>query len=324
MNRIKEIKLKSITILVTISLFYTNFLGAAFGYVSYTSLNIGDDIQALAAKQFLPDKSVPIDREFIGEFTYPEPVHAIINGWFMHTKDFCWYRPDVAAPLKSWPPSPFIDPMLISIHLTDGFIPFAFTEEAVQYMKNHGPVGARDYPTLHELQKRGIPSYFSGCLTLTLKNIYNERENIIYAVDLDKECLDYLRAHTKAKVIPITHSIHHEMFLKLTNEQRMSLANTLLKRYMKAKCVVTGRLHASMPCLGLETPVLLIRNNYDPRFDGLGELAHRCSKEELLSGSAPFDFDNPPKNPEHYKVIRENLIQIVSEWVQQKIKKSSS
>lgn len=318
MKLIRNIKLSILSFCLTFLPVDDTLLEAAFGYVSYTSLNIGDDIQAIAAKQFLPDNSIPIDREFIGEFSFTEPVHTIINGWFMHTREFCWYRPDVPAPFKSWPPSPVLDPLLISIHLHEGFIPYAFTDEAVKYLKEHGPVGARDYPTLQEFQKRGIPSYFSGCLTLTLKNQYSTREDTIYAVDISKECLDYLRAHTTAKVIPITHSIHHDMFLKLTNGQRLSLATSLLKRYMKAKCVVTERLHASMPCLGLETPVLLIRNKYDPRFDGLGELIHHCTKEELLSGAVQFDFDNPPKNPEFYKDLRNNLIQTVTEWVQQR------
>lgn len=72
--------------------------GTQFGYISYSTFNIGDDIQALAVKQFLPKDSVAIDREFVGEFSSDTVVNAVINGWYMHTKDLYWYRPDVPAP----------------------------------------------------------------------------------------------------------------------------------------------------------------------------------------------------------------------------------
>ena len=76
---------------------------AEFGYVSYSTLNIGDDMQAYAARRFLPKKSLPIDREFVGVFRRSKAVRTLVNGWFMHTKDFAWYRADVRPPKKSWP-----------------------------------------------------------------------------------------------------------------------------------------------------------------------------------------------------------------------------
>ena len=60
---------------------------------------------------------------------------------------------------------------------------------------------------------------------------------------------------------------------------------------MRAKCVVTTRLHASMPCLGLKTPVLLINTQKDQyRFDGLKDLVRNCSRDEFLEGKVDFDF----------------------------------
>lgn len=85
---------------------------------------------------------------------------------------------------------------------------------------------------------------------------------------------------------------------------------------LHALCVITARLHATMPCLAFETPVLLIHPQNDtPRFPGLRELTRNCSREELLSGEVDFNFDDPPSNPKQYLSLRENLIKIVTNWV---------
>ncbi len=95
------------------------------------------------------------------------------------------------------------------------------------------------------------------------------------------------------------------------------MLRVFLEKYAKAKCVVTQRLHAAMPCLALNTPVLLITEiaQEKGRLSGLKELARSCTEEEFLSGKVEFDFDNPPSNPEDYIPIREELIEKVSNWV---------
>lgn len=292
-----------------------HMIDGTFGYVATASYNIGDDVQTLAAMRLLPKDSIPIDREFIGIFKYPRKVSAIINGWFMHTKNFCWYRLDAPPPSKSWPPSNRIVPLIISLHLAEGFLPYAFSNEAVHYLKKHAPIGARDLNTLNELQKRNIPSYFSGCLTLTLNNDCQERCDVIYAVDLDDECVEYIKSKTNTPVEKISHIIDNEMALK--PEKRTAYLNELLEKYKRAKCVVTVRLHATMPCLAFETPVLLLCSPDDRRFFGLRELAYNCTKDELLSGSVDFDFDKPQENPKEYLTLRENLLRIVKNWVRE-------
>lgn len=281
-----------------------------FGYISYSTTNIGDDIQAIAAKRFLPKNSIPIDREFIGEFQHELKVSTIVNGWFMHTKDFCWYL-NTMPPEKSWPPSDSINPLLISIHLTEKFTPLAFSDEGIAFFKKYGPVGARDYHTLQELQKRNIPSYFSGCLTLTLENKFTQREEIVYVVDLDEECINYIKANTHYKVKKLSHAIP----FYLNKENRLQYAEKILEKYQKAKYVITSRLHSALPCLAFETPVLFVLLSPSSRFDGLTELTRTCSKEELLQGKADFDFNFPTENSKAYIPIRENIIKTVTDWV---------
>lgn len=291
----------------------------SFGYLSYSTHNIGDDIQALAAKQFLPKRAIPIDREYLANFESDQPVKVLVNGWFMHTKS-CWIRTGI-PPNKSWPPPPSIDPLLISMHVTRSFFAECFSDESIQYLKEHGPVGARDLITLDELQKKGIPSYFSGCLSLTLKNLRNQiRKNVIYAVDVDNEIVNYIRSKTKTTVVVMSHAMFYS---QLSNKQRLDYAERILDRYRQAKCVVTTRLHACLPCLAFETPVLLIADYVDrrnPRLYGLGNLAHHCSKDQLLTNQINFDFSNPPDNPKDYIPLRDNLIRVVENWVSNNMK----
>lgn len=291
-----------------------------FGFISHSTINIGDDIQSIAVKQFLPQNALHVDREFISEFACNSKVHTVVSGWFMHEKNHYWDL-TLPAPEKSWPPSPIIDPFFISIHLTGTFLPTVFSNDNIAYLRKHAPIGARDLFTLNELQKRGIPSYFSGCLTLTLKNEFKERNNLIYLVDLDEETIAYIKSKTTSPTVVITHG--RSLLQILSPEHRLKYAEHLLDLYKKCSCVVTTRLHAAMPCLAFETPVLMIssdrRGSMDSRFAGLIEHTRHCSKEELLNGEMQYDFDKPGPNPTTHLPIRANLIKIMNEWVKSKV-----
>ena len=65
--------------------------------VEQDTRNIGDDIQAYAAKRFLPRIDYYVDRNHIDEFVpaKDEIVATIINGWFLQYT-------------LNWPPSPYL------------------------------------------------------------------------------------------------------------------------------------------------------------------------------------------------------------------------
>ena len=60
----------------------------------------------------------------------------------------------------------------------------------LEYLKEHEPIGCRDYYTVGLLKEKGIDAYFSGCMTLTLSETCryngNKREGI-YFVDASVE-----------------------------------------------------------------------------------------------------------------------------------------
>lgn len=67
-----------------------------------------------------------------------------------------------------------------------------------------------------------------------------------------------------------------------THEDWLNMADAYLKKYMKAEFVVTSRIHAALPCLAIETPVVFMNSeslnsknvsfNTPGRFDGLLDL----------------------------------------------------
>ena len=311
-------KLLFLKIFATILLLYAFPLKASnlkqkIGYISYQSTNIGDDIQAIATKNLLQKKGIPIDRQFISEFKYPVVLPVVVSGWFMHVKnDIGRHTFHNRKPKKIWPPSPYIHPYFISIHITGGMRE-SLTPEGIAYFKQYAPIGARDYDTMNFLLKHGIPSYFSGCLTLTLDNPYdNQRNDVIYAVDIPKDYVDYIRSHTSSKVVEITHAVPSS--IGKNNKERLKYAESLLNKYRKAKCVITARLHVAMPCLAFKTPVLFF-GSPGGRFDGLANLTHHCQYSEFINGEVDFDLDNPPANPEDYLEIRDALIDRMSKWI---------
>jgi hypothetical protein len=124
--------------------------------------NIGDYIQSLAAEQYTGRDVVFVEREETHKYS-GEPIKMIMNGWFMHHPE-------------NWPPSEAIVPLFISIHINPAIGERMLSEKSVayfkNYVKNNGPVGARDRDTEKQLKAKGIDAYFSSCLTLTLGKTY--------------------------------------------------------------------------------------------------------------------------------------------------------
>ncbi len=78
-------------------------------------------------------------------------------------------------------------------------------------------------------------------------------------------------------------------------------AEEILTLYQNAKFVITRRLHVTLPCLALETPVLSIVDLKDAEGNGTRWGCYmdtvRCiDNEDFLSGNFEYDFNNPPEN----------------------------
>ena len=136
--------------------------------------NIGDYIQSLAAAQFFDNKiDVYLNREKLSEYN-GDDVKLIMNGWFTHIP-------------QNWPPSDKIHPLFVAFHLNKLADKELLSEKSIAYFKKYEPIGCRDYDTVEKLQSKGVKSYFSACMTLTLGLSYKykgERSNNIYFTDV--------------------------------------------------------------------------------------------------------------------------------------------
>lgn len=134
--------------------------------------NIGDYIQSVAQEQFWDHKDCYVERESLNTFSTKEPINVIMNGWFM-------WKPE------NFPPSPAINPLFISFHIVPLIAQKMLTDKSIKYLKKYEPIGARDTGTMELLKSKGIKSFFSGCLTLTLGEKYktNKKDDAIYFVD---------------------------------------------------------------------------------------------------------------------------------------------
>lgn len=343
--------------------------------------NIGDYVQSIAQKQFLKDKETCfVEIEKLSEFKSEEPVNVIMNGWFM------WHP-------EMFPPSPCINPLFISFHLTPSKEKDFFTPETIAYLKKYEPIGARDVRTANMMKAHGIDSYFSGCLTMTLGLDYKqdkEHDGDIFIVDPYMElfgdsdvhglkrvwkylglvwhAIKYFRKvwKLKDKYINTTSSVFGRISLKLdefictadyyhiysqrfsdeillnakyisaivdnymSNDEKFALADSNLRDYANAKCVITSRLHVSFPCLAVGTKNIFVipseksegeMKNYTGR---VGELNDTVTIMELRDGKLQdkgttlpekITLANFPENKVGYRKYFDQLIKTVEKFI---------
>lgn len=207
-----------------------------YGLLYANTSNLGDDIQALAAKQFLPQVDYYIERDSIQNFAKVshEQVKTIMNAWW------CFNH-------NSWTPPFNINPLLISMHIDPTIFPHFTTQESKKYCDGR-EFGARDEYTYDQLIQHGFSNvYLSYCLTLTFPHYEGTRNNDILYVD----------AEGYDNNPKLTHII--ESLTKLKPQERLQLAEERLEIYKKAKLVVTSRLHCALPCIAFGTPVFFVQ-----------------------------------------------------------------
>jgi hypothetical protein len=276
-----------------------------YGLLSHRGTNnLGDEIQSLAATQFLPR----IDRLILREDLQADPggdglTKLLLNGWFMQ-------RP------RRWPPHKKILPLMTSFHLSQHrsqrwqlWSParVLLAPWNIGYLRKHGPIGARDRATFALLRRHGVESYYSGCVTLTFpaRNEAEVGERIV-ACDLDDELLATAARSARKSPIVTTHADG----TKADAVNRLRKAIQLLRTYATAKSVITTRLHCALPCLAIGTPVLFIASDDEQhkyRQRPALELAQHCSRADFLAGRTKFDPDNPPANPTTFRPLAADL-----------------
>jgi len=277
-----------------------------YALLSYQTMNLGDDIQSLAAAQYLPRIDHHVDRDRLADLHFSEPTKIILNGWFLQAPtSFPWslvpmrWRPKSRA--YSWPPADCLNPLLTSVHVSASSRPHVFTPSGVEYLTAHGPVGCRDLGTLYAMSEHHVPAYFSGCLTMTLPALHRLRDEKIVMVDMpsDAPAPRGLDGH----VVRVDHRV-----LPMRPQSRLDKARALLELYASARLVITTKLHAALPCRALGIPVLFVPSDFrDPRFAGLVEFLHAASLGDYLADNVNIDWKKPPPEESRFQDMAEKL-----------------
>ncbi len=355
---------------------------------SFVCKNIGDYVQSVASSQFVGNDFEFIEQEEADTYksTNGRKTRLIMNGWFQ------WRA-------ENWPPSEDILPLLVSMHFSPLRKDQLLTEKGIEFLKKNGPVGCRDHYTEDLLKSKGIPAYFSACVTLTLGKKYkvkreeersgiffvdpyfeipplydedNEGKKVFYADRmnwfisvysrnseiinnlasrqffkeysptgfLDRDENEYRRYYKAVcfyevyskkfsdKLLMNADYITHWIDVNMSTETTGSLfriAENLVKRYAKAKLVVTSRIHAGLPCLGMGTSVIFIANhevtsesgnfNTPGRLGGLVDLfrilnlnnGDFTSEDEVFSSIEKFDIGTSFVNKSKWEAYAKRL-----------------
>ena len=170
-----------------------------------------------------------------------------------------------------------------------------------------------------KLSEIGVDAYFSGCITMTLPKM-PERENkgeYICLVDLEKKVREKLQPILEAQGIEvkvITHNRKRDS--EMSWEERCEMVKEMLTVYQNARCVVTKRLHCSLPCLAMEVPVFIIKEMEDDiRFDPYYDFFYRTTVTKFMKDEYEYDFLNPPPNKGLHKPYRDELIKVCEDFV---------
>jgi hypothetical protein len=287
-------------------------LSMKFGLLAHmNSVNLGDHVQSLAARQFLPRVDCIVEREHLHEAANAGPIKVIMNGWWMKHPE-------------RWPPPPNIIPLFVSFHITTGPAREAMLmESSLEYLRKHEPIGCRDLSTMEFLRDAGIDSYFSGCLTMTFPRRQRETAGEALFVDAFRDHFfespqtaqrdpeGKLWAHHAADRVGERRRIpDHKLLARIggmpedwctaarqasavinrdtSHDTKFVQATSLLEQYANAKVIVTSRLHAVLPATAMGVPCMFVFKDEPSMGAAVGnrsDQGHDCTRHDpRLSG----------------------------------------
>lgn len=209
------------------------------GALSWSTNNIGDDIQTVAVMQHLPPVDVFIDRDQLNTFSGPETL-LVMNGWFL-------------TRLENWPPSKSIKPIFFGFHVQTEAKPVIARH--VDYLKEHAPIGCRDRGTTEFIRSLGVEAYFSYCATLTFDAPADRSADSIYFVEANSRRFIGLEKNLSGLTV---RNVSHR-FVAVPLKTRLTYARELVETYGRtAGYVITSRIHCAMPCVAMGIPTFFV------------------------------------------------------------------
>jgi hypothetical protein len=213
---------------------------------------MGDEIQSLAAEQYLPRLDGRVDRDALSSVFGPHKVVVIMNGWF--TK-FAHH----------WPPSSNVLPVYFGFHISPhpAIISRRLSPDSIEHFLRFSPIGCRDRATLDLLAGAGVKGFLSKCLTLTFPTrSISESQRKVFLVDVP----EFLRRIVPEELIRDAVTVSHDVQDIYGETIKFDIARHLLSLYREqARLVITTRLHCTLPCLAMGIPVIFFADIREAR-----------------------------------------------------------
>jgi hypothetical protein len=198
---------------------------------------------------------LPVHRDASMYQPIPEGTWVLCLGWYMHA---------LFTMRHGFPLHRNLRPIFVSFHCNKRDL---LTPAAVEYLRRYGPVGCRDWTTVHLLTSMDIPAFFSGCVTTTIDGVFPDvpapgADAPVAYVDVPEEDVPeggVTYAHSSPTV--------RERSFVANAEVALDLLDTYRRDHSR---VVTSRLHCHLPLrsIGVESE-FVPANPADVRFDGL-------------------------------------------------------
>jgi len=191
--------------------------------------NLGDEIQILAAQQFLPKPDIYLDRDTeLGSCKKinkaKEKMLLVLNGWYKNS--------DSKHGIQ-WPPNPKIIPIFVSFHIRLRICPELLSPNSISYYKKWGPIGCRDKYTLNILKENGVDAYLSRCLTLTFpKRTKIPTNGKVFVASKSRKIFDYIPKSLAKDAKYVNHYENPPLIKRIIDnpKYRLKRAQNILKR----------------------------------------------------------------------------------------------
>ena len=199
---------------------------------------------------------VPVHRDASMYQPVPEGTWVLCLGWYMHA---------LFTMRHGFPLHRNLRPIFVSFHCNKRDL---LTPAAVEYLRRYGPVGCRDWTTVHLLTSMDIPAFFSGCVTTTIDAVFP---------DVPAPAPDAPVAYVDALAPPgaVTYAHSSPKVRQRSFVANAKVALDRLDTYRRDHSrVVTSRLHCHLPLrsIGVDTE-FVPANPADVRFAGLAGIS---------------------------------------------------
>ena len=196
---------------------------------------------------------MPVHRDASMYQPIPEGTWVLCLGWYMHA---------LFTMRHGFPLHRNLRPIFISFHCNKRDL---LTPAAVEYLRRYGPVGCRDWTTVHLLTSMDVPAFFSGCVTSTIGAVFP---------DAPSPPPDAPVAYVDVPDAPAGGVTYRHSSLKVRQRSFVANAKIALDRldtYRRDHSrVVTSRLHCHLPLRSIGVDCEFVpANPADVRFAGL-------------------------------------------------------